>query len=205
MIDNLKISIDNSRVVVKVNDSLGEVDVEELLKFDSERLYEYYLSHASLQAYWEELANKLREDYENFKNVDYKKWWSHSRNYSRLVLSTLGDKKPTNDAINDMVVSIYSEDTTESQRAKYAQFAHKASQASKGLFSDELEGFSRDMYKYLEGDVPCHFEAMERGLIGLERGYESIKIVADRLNSRSFHMQEVAKFLGMKPSNTRLG
>jgi hypothetical protein len=208
MASNLFISVSKGRmgpdVNVNVNDLLEETDIEELLKFDSERIMEYYPSHASVQAYWEELANKLREDYENFKNIDFRKWWSHSRFYARLILSSLGDKKPTNDAINDMVISVFSADSSQNLRDKYCEFAYKSSQSSKGLFSDDYEVFKGEMFKYVNCEIPVTFEEIERISISLERGYDAVKIIADRLNSRSFHMQEVAKFLHMKMGNSEM-
>jgi hypothetical protein len=202
--DDLTISVSSEGTTLKIDEFVPETSVKDLLTFDSNRLADYYPKHAALQAYWEELANNLKGRYENFKNIDYKKWWSHNRRYARLVLAAVGDKKPLLDSIQDMVISIYSSDASDLQKEKYCDFAHKEANKQKGIFALDKEDFHQEMYKYVLGESPLYFEVMEEALLKMGKDYESVRIIAERLNSRSFHMQEVAKLINQKMSNTEL-
>ena len=89
--------------------------VLEMLKFDEADVENLLRTHSSNQSYWEALSVRLKMRYERFKEEWQRKWWAHTKFYARYVLAAYGDSKPTVDTIKDMVIQIYSVETTEKE------------------------------------------------------------------------------------------
>ena len=198
---NFKMTVSPSNVQVTLNEYCEETDIEELLKFDENQIEGLLSTHAATQSYWEALAIRYRNRYENFSEEFVKKWWAYNKSYAKLVLYGYGDLKPTVDAIKDITILIYSEDTTSSARDKYARIALKGSEKGKMEFDGTQEEFISDMFRFINSERPWYFETIVRTEAMYQENYELIKVVADKLNSRSFHMQDILKLMLAKRGN----
>lgn len=195
------ISIDKNGADIFINENMREQDIIELLKFDESIIEELLLTHAANQAYWEALSIRLKNKYEYFKDSWYKKWWSYNKVYAKYVLAEYGDSKPTVDSINDMTIIMYSSDRSDFEREKYCDFAH--SYYLRKFRSDmSRDWFHGVMYKYLiDYPNPWYFEILIDTLNKYKEDYEIVEVVAEKLNSRSFHMQNVLELMKAKYSN----
>jgi len=184
----------------EINEELEERDILEMLRFDEEDIETLLKTHAANQAYWEAYAVRLKNKWEFFKEEWYKKWWAHNKRYARLILSAYGDNKPSIDSLKDTVINIYSVDTTEIEREKFYSLALKEA-SKKKYFDGEDDDFRRSMFKYINLEPAWYFETVMQTLRKLQEDYETVEIVAEKLNARSFHMQNILQLLMAKRSN----
>lgn len=203
VVNKFRISINKSDVNVSIDENMDEQDIIELLKFDESIIEELLFTHAANQAYWEALAIRLKNKYESFKDNWYKKWWSYNKIYSRYVLIGFGDSKPTVDSINDMTVIIYSSDRSDLEREKYGNIACSVcSNKFKSEIKFSEQEFFDNMFVFLKSySVPWYFETVVDTLKKFQEDYELVKIVAEKLNARSFHMQNILELMKAKSSN----
>ena len=200
---DFKVSIIDGRVNVLCGDSVPETDIIELLEFDENQMEELYLTHASIQARWEQIAINLKNNYESFEENFAKKWWAHNKRFAKLSLLGQGEKNPTVDAIKDTTILITSDGVDQLERDKYAYWAHKATQDKKadrnlGL---SLEEFSERMYKYLNMNPAWYYDTLINTLKTLEKDCATVQNICKRLESRSFHMKELKDLMMAKSSN----
>lgn len=198
---NFVVSVSPSGINAQLNEYREETDIEALLKFDESQIEDLLETHAATQSYWEALAVRYRNKYENFSEEFVKKWWAYNKTYAKYVHFGYGEMKPTVDAIKDMTILIYSEDTSDSQREKYASIAYRGMEKSKMDFDGDKEEFVGYMYKYLNRETPWYFEEVIRTEYTYKENFELIKVIAEKLNSRSFHMQDLLKLLIAKKGN----
>lgn len=201
--NKFSMSINKSSVNIFIDENMGEQDIMELLKFDESIIEELLFTHAANQAYWEALSVRLKNKYELFKDNWYKKWWSYNKIYSKYVLVGFGDSKPTVDSINDMTVIIYSFDRSDLEREKYGSIAYSVcSSKFKSEVSFSEREFIDNMYVFLKSyDVPWYFETVVDTLKKFQEDYELVKVVAEKLNARSFHMQNILELIKARSSN----
>ncbi len=190
------IAIKSNGVEYSVDEYMEEKNITDLLTLDTERIHETLETHAANQAYWEALAVKLKNKLESFENEWCKKWWAHSRKFAKYVLFGYGDTKPTVDSVKDMVILIYSEDTTDLEREKYSKIAFEMAVKRRQTYKSEEE-FRLDMYKYSK----WYFEVITRTLGKMKEDYEIVHIVAKRFDSRSFHVGNLVELVKAKKSN----
>jgi len=198
--NNFNISIKNNNVSININENLPEVNIIEMLSFDDDIIEELLKTHAAKQSYWEALAIRIRSKHGNFKNQWSKKWWAHNKKYARMVLINSGDTKPTVDSITDYTILIYSCDTLDIERQKFVKMAfdYYISNSSNPISIDDFYG---EMYKYITMNPPWYFETVANTLQQLQEEYEIVQSVAEKLNSKSFHMQNVLDLVKAKRSN----
>lgn len=196
----LTVTLANGDVQTYVSEDIEEHDIIGLLEFDESQIEDLLTTHAAIQAYWEALALKRRTALDDFVDIWYKKWWAHHRYYAKHVLLAYGEKKPTIEDIRDQTILMFSEETTEIQQEKFLHLAF--SSASKTpLFSDTQEIFKKEMFKYVKADPSWYFETIERTKKKLEDNFNTIKMVAEKLNARAFHMKSKQEFLIAKRNN----
>lgn len=186
------IGINHGRVNIVLDEHLPETDVLEMLRFDDADVENLLCTHSANQSYWEALVVRLKTRYERFKEDWVRKWWAHNRTYARFVVAAYGEPKPTGDTVKDQVIQIYSADTTGNERGKYAVAAYSVAN-SKGQFRGSEDEFRNSMYKYILLEVPWYFETVVATLTQMQEEFETVKTVADRLNSQSFHLDLYAK------------
>lgn len=186
------IGIDHGRVSIVLDEHLPETDVLEMLRFDEADVETLLRTHSSNQSYWEALAVRLKHRLERFREEWQRKWWAHSKTYARYVLAAYGDPKPTVDTVKDMVIQVYSNETTENERAKYATAAYSVAQP-RGQFKGTEDEFRAVMYKYLLLETPWYFETLTSTLMQMQEEFETVHKVSERLNSQSFHLDLYAK------------
>jgi len=193
------IQITPNGVMATVNESKEEADIVEMLRFDAEDIETLLRTQSSTQAYWEALTVRLKTRYERFKEGWMKKWWAHNKRFAKYVLTSYGESKPTVDSIIDTTVILYSADTTQNERNKYGTTAFGVA-STKKLYESEEE-FVKSMYKYLYFDPPWYYETLMDTAHSLREGLELVQITAERLHSRSFHLDLYARMLRAKKSN----
>lgn len=199
---DFKVAVNNGFVYVLCGEELEETDIVSLLEFDETCLEELYLTHAATQARWEQLAINLRNQYERFSEEFEKKWWAYNKRFAKYLLSGYGEKKPTVDAIKDQTILIYSLDTTETERDKYATIAYSAASVKgKDFESFDLPSFKKVMYKYLTMTPAWSFETLVNTSKELEKNWLTFQNIAKRLDSRSFHMKELKDLTMAKMGN----
>lgn len=196
----LDITLSNGDVQTYVSEDIEEYDIIEMLRFDETQIETLLDTHAAKQAYWEALALKRKSALDNFVGIWYNKWWAHHRVFSKYVLVSYGEKKPTMEDIRDQSIIMFSEETTDTQKDKFFHLAFMAASKTP-LFSDTQEMFKKDMFKYLDLDPPWYFETIERTKKKLEDNFNTIKMVAEKLNVRAFHMKSKQEFLIARKSN----
>lgn len=197
---NFSIKVQPRRIDASISEVREEVDIEKLLEFDEEDIESILKHHAANQAYWEALAVRLKNRYDLFRNEWAKKWWAHHKSYAKTVLAACGENKPTMDAIKDQVILIYSEDTTETEREKYATIAYKQAEKKNALIGDEAT-YKEKMFQYILEAPPWYFETVQRAEAQYEENCKLVEVVAERLNSRSFHMSSLIDLLKAKKIN----
>lgn len=200
LIPKFTVKVNPDGIIARVGQEMEEQDIIELLSFSEDRLDEILETHAGNQAYWEALAVKLKGKQKEFEDTWCKKWWAHNKTYARYVLIGYGDTKPSVESIKDVVVSIYSEGTSECERDKFLSIAYNIAQ-KKVSVDYSKEEFKQDMFKYIVLDAPWYFESVIRTLNKLEEDYEIVKIVAKNLYARSFHIAELINLVKPKKSN----
>ena len=194
------IGINRGQVQIVLDEHLPETDVLELLRFDENDVETMLRTHSANQSYWEALAVRLKMRYERFKDEWQRKWWAHNKSYAKLVVFAYGEPKPTDTAVKEMVIQIYSNETTDNERQKYATAAFSAADQRRGFAGTEVE-FSAAMYKYLYVETPWYFETVEATMKRLQEEFETVEKVAERLNSQSFHLDLYAKMQMAKRYN----
>ena len=200
---DFSIKIGTSSVSISLNENLPETDILEMLRFDESGVEDLLMTHSSNQSYWEALAIRLRVRFEEYKEGWVKKWWSYHRLYAKNVLAAYGDPKPTVDAIQDMTILVYSSETSEEERKKYASLAYKVAQAK--AFHGSQEEYEALMYKYLRLDPPWFFETLVHNQKRLQEESETIQAVADRLHAQAFHLDMYAKMQIARKGNVESG
>jgi len=182
-----------------LNENLEEADIIEMLRYDEENVETLLRTHSSIQAYWEALAIRLKTRTENFKEGWVKKWWAYHKQYAKYILAAYGETKPTLDSVTDMAVLIYSAETTQMEREKFAYLAYEI--VSKRAHPPSLEDFANSMYKYLYVNPPWYFETLIQTQKKLQEEFEIVHKVAERLHSKSFHLDLYAKMMMAKRFN----
>jgi len=195
---DFRIQISQGRVNVVCSDFLEETDVDELLKFDEYQLEELYMTHAATQARWEQIAINLKTQYDSFVDEFSQKWWAHNKRFGRMVCQAYGDKTMAAASIKELTISIYSKDTTEIEREKYANVAYQIANSKVMGFSDtDLPTFTNLMFKYINSNPPWFFEDVINTEKQLEKNYLTFQNIVKKLESKSFHMKDL-KELSMK-------
>ncbi len=184
-----------------ISEDLDEVDVVRMLQFDETDIEHLLRTHAATQVYWEALAIRYKYRYESFKGEGHRKWWAYHRSYAKYVLASYGDLKPTVEAIKDTVVLIYSETTTAQERLKYAALAYSVASLKKTFFDGSEQEFFDLMFKYTLADPFWYFETVVRTLNKLNEDSALVESVAEKLNSRGFHMRDLLQLVSAKQHN----
>ncbi len=196
------ITVRQNGIDANIGEVLEEKDIIEFLSFDDSQIEDLLCSHAAHQAYWEALAVRLKNRYEEFESNYCKKWWAHNKIYARYVLASYGDTKPTVEAIKDMAILVYSEDATEVERDKFLAMAYDIYAAKKN--ANAVKGkdeFVAEMYRYIKADPPWYFETLMRTLNKLKEDSELVQVVAKKLDSRSFHIGGLLELVKAKKWN----
>lgn len=188
-------------LVFELDETLPESDIEAMLSFSDDQIEEMLHTHAANQAYWEAFALRLKGKLNDYKDVWQKKWWARNKRYAKDVLISYGDTKPTIDSLNDMVINIYGEGTTEGQKEQFMLSGYSAAN-KRTAFNLSQEDYHKDMFAFLSMDPPWTYEAIVRTENRLSEDYEIVRIVAERLNAKSFHMKEVIGLIQAYEANT---
>lgn len=198
---DFKLSI-NGGFTANIGEDFQEEDIIKLLEFDENDIEELLKTHAALQVYWEALAIRYKNKHEAFKEDWYRKWWAYNRVYSRYVIIAYGDKKPpTVEALKDTTILIYSQDTTDFERQKYASLAFSVASKNKAYFDGDEQQFFNLMYKHILSEVPWYFETLVSTLNSMKEQADLVEAVAEKLNSRSYHVQSLLGLLSAKAYN----
>lgn len=184
-----------------IGEEFQEEDIIKLLSFDENDIEPLLKTHAAIQVYWEALAIKYRNRYESYKEDWAKKWWAYNRTYAKYVLAAYGEKTSTVEAIKDTTILIYSSDTSDAERTKYAALAFQIASRNKAFFEGSEKDFYNLMFKYLLVDPAWYFETVVGTLTSFKEQYELVENVAEKMNSRSFHMQSLLQLLSAKQYN----
>lgn len=186
-----------------LDESLDELDIEAMLRFDDEEIDSLLHTHASTQAYWEAFALRLKTKLDNFKEDWRAKWWAHNKRYAKDVLISYGETKSTIDSITDMVILMYSKTTTETQRDQFAKAGYLIAN-KRTSFSESDAEYKQNMFRYISLDPAWFYEDVVNTESKLSENYEIVRIVAERLNAKSFHIKEVIGLLTPTMGNTGL-
>ena len=197
---DFKLSI-NGGFHANVSEEFDEEDIIKLLEFNENDIETLLRTHAATQVYWEALAIKYKTRYENFKEDWYKKWWAYNRVYARYILTSYGEKSPTLEALKDTTILVYSQDTTDFERKKYADLAYSVASRNKAYFDGNEENFYNLMFRHILSEVPWYFETVTSTLHNLKEQADLVEAVAEKLNSRSFHMQSLLTLMSAKQHN----
>jgi hypothetical protein len=192
------ISITGQNVSINLQEEMLAQDVIQMMTFQPDQIDSLLQNHAGVQVYWEALAIKMKSDYDNFKESFYKKWWAHSNNYARNVLCAYGDAKPTGVVVSDMVIQIYSSDTTPEELAKYAAVSFQYL-VRHSKYEGTQEDYSALMFKYLSRGWT--FEMVTQRLQVLKDQSEYITAIAERLNSKAYNLTAYARLHEPKRGN----
>jgi hypothetical protein len=198
---NFRVAITNGIFSLVSEEEVPETDIIDLLEFDETQIESLYKTHAAVQARWEQLAINYNNRYDLFKNEFEKSWWAHNKKFAKLLSLAYGEKTPTMESIKDNVIMIYSENTAESLRQKYAMLAYDAYSKRGGVHHDTFEDFSEDMYKYVSGTSVWYYEALVRSLSEMKKQVETLQNIAKRLEARSFHMKDLKELVMEKHGN----
>ena len=191
------ITVQNGQVQVTLDECVSNEDVCAMLSFKPENVELLLKTHSGTQAYWEALSIRLMSRYENFKDIWAEKWWAHANLHARQVLSAYGDTKPTAAAIKEMSIKIYSRDTTQAERLKYAHMSYDI--VSKKASSGSFEEHYAEMFRYIlppQADPPTppwYFENVAETVFRLKEDYELVKSIASKLNDKSYNLSAYAK------------
>jgi hypothetical protein len=199
---SFKVSIKDGRVSILCNDIVEETDIEELLGFDESQIEDLYYTHAAIQARWEQIAINLKHDFDLFVEEFEKKWWAHNKRFAKLVLLSYGDTKPTIDLVKDTTIMIYSRDTSDFERKKYAKLAFSSASKKGSLWVGVSEDeFLEEMFKFINSEPAWWYETVLEVSKNMEKNYLTVQNIAKRLDSRSYHMKEVKDLTMAKRSN----
>ncbi|MDC1299893.1 hypothetical protein N8Z24_00140 [bacterium] len=201
---SFKVSIENGKPKVLLDDYVPETDIIELLSFDENQIEDLFRDHAAIQARWEQLAINSRNEFERFDEEFVKKWFAHNKQFARLALAFTGTKNVTIDSIRDTTILIYSRDTATLVKEKYGDWAFQAALKEKSVFLDKAEdkeAFFRNMFKYLESDPQWFYEDLVKARKDLEKVFQTLQNVAKRLEARSFHMKDLKDLISAKHGN----
>ena len=200
---SFKVSIINGVPQVLLDDYVPETDIIDLLSFDEDQLEDLFRDHSAIQARWEQLAINARNDLERFQEEFEKKWYAHNKQFARLALLTTGAKNLTIDSIRDTTILIYSRDTTDIIREKYAEWAFSGAVKEKSPFlTESKEDFKQSMFKYIvDQPIQWFYEDLVLAVKEKEKIFQTLQNIAKRLDSRSFHMKELADLVRAKASN----
>ena len=199
---SFNITVRRDGINAEIGEVLEEKDIIEFLSFDDSQIEDLLCTHAASQAYWEALAVRLKNRYEEFESNYCKKWWAHNKIYARYVLASYGDTKPTVEAIKDMAILVYSEDATEIEREKWLAMAYDMYAAKKNANAVKgREEFATEMYRYSQASPPWYFETLMRTLNKLKEDSELVQVVAKKLDSRSFHIGGLLELVKAKKWN----
>ena len=151
-------------------------------------------AHPAWQAFWEITASLASKEAEEFRLILCQKYFAHCRRFAKLALKGLKDKE-TLQSVDDMVSTIFSEETTELARERYAQAAFKGellaslsdSKVEKAIragdYAKEYADFKLEMYSYSLGRAtpevgPLTYERVIRHKLNLKAQAEALKAVA---------------------------
>jgi hypothetical protein len=138
-----------------------------------------------------------------FKGDWKARWWAHNKKFAKDVCLSYGDTKPTIDSVTDTVINIYSKNTTETQRTQFATAGYMIAKKRTSC-SESFEEYRDSMYLYLRSNPAWYYEDVVNTESKLSENYEIVRIVAERLNAKSFHIKEVIGLIQQKPGNTGL-
>ena len=200
---DLDVTITPGLVEINVNMYVEKTDVIKLLQFDEEDIESLLKIQSSIQARWEAVAIEVNKAKEDFETGFRKKWWAHHKMFAKLILAGQDDKKPTVDAVKDMVILAFSEDTTATALSYYGQLAYNFASQKKSMYNADtgLNQFFTDMCRYLSNDPPWYFETVERTYQKLCTDYEHVKNIADKLNSRAYNLNALKELTKPKMGN----
>jgi hypothetical protein len=190
-------------LIFVLDESLDVVDIEAMLKFDDEEIDDLLHTHASIQAYWEAFALRLKTKLDNFKEDWKSRWWAWNKKYAKDVLISYGETKYTIDSITDMVINIFGKSVTDNQREQFANAGYLIAN-KRASCSESKEEYKSSMFKYILSDPAWYYEDVVNTESKLSENYEIVRIVAERLNAKSFHIKEVIGLVQQKPGNTGL-
>jgi hypothetical protein len=193
-VTRLGIGVSQGQVRISLDENLEETDITQMLTFNEENVEQLLCTHAGIQSYWEALSIRLKIRHEKYKDEWVKKWWAHNNRFSKYVIAAYGDNKPSGADVKDMAIQIYSNETTDLERDKYAIAAFGVAAGRKQFHGNEAE-FRAAMYKYLYLEPPWYFETMVSTLKQMQEEFEIVESVADRLNSQGFHLDLYAKMM----------
>lgn len=186
-----------------LDETLDELDIEAMLRFDDEEINSLLHTHASTQAYWEAFALRLKTKLDNFKEDWKASWWAYNKRFAKDVLISYGETKATIDSITDMVILMFGKSTTNVQREQFAKAGYVI--ANKRInCSESLEEYTKSMFRYIQLDPAWFYEDIVNTESKLSENYEIVRIVAERLNAKSFHIKEVIGLLTPTMGNTGL-
>jgi hypothetical protein len=197
---NFVISMNRGQVDVQVNEYLDPHDVERMLSFEPEQVEDLLRTHSGNQEYWEALTVRLRSRFESFRDNWSRKWWAHCSHYARIISAVYGDAKPTAQPTNDLVIQIYSMDTSQATRDRYAYQAWTY-EVKKSTSVGTLDEYTAQMFKYLLSDPAWYFETIVESQKQLQEQYDMVRIVSERLNSKAFDMGLYTKMQMAKRGN----
>ena len=186
-----------------LDETLDELDVEAMLRFDDEEIDDLLHTHASVQAYWEAFALRLKTKLDNFKEDWKAKWWAYNKRFAKDILISYGETKATIDSITDMVINVYGKSSTDSQREQFANAGYLIAN-KRASCSESKEEYTNSMFRYINQDPAWFYEDVVNTESKLSENYEIVRIVAERLNAKSFHIKEVIGLIQQKPGNTGL-
>jgi hypothetical protein len=185
----LQVSADG--VQIDLNENLPRTDIMEMLQFEEVDVDRLLRTHAGNQSYWDALAIRLNNRFKKYEDGWVKKWWAYHRLYAKNVLAAYGDAKPTVDAIQDMTILVYSSETTEAERKKYCSMAYSVAKSK--AFQGSEDEYAALMYRYLGFKPPWYFETLVHNQKRLQEEAETVQVVANKMNSKSFHLETYAK------------
>jgi len=186
-----------------LDETMTETDIEAMLRFDDEEIDDLLHTHASVQAYWEAFALRLKTKLDNFKEDWKSRWWAWNKKFAKDVLISYGETKATIDSITDTVINMYGKETTDSQREQFANAGYLIAN-KRASCSESLEEYKNSMFRYINQDPAWYYEDVVNTESKLSENYEIVRIVAERLNAKSFHIKEVIGLIQQKPGNTGL-
>ena len=200
ILPNFTVGVSDGHAQVVVNERLEVTDVERMLSFEPENIEDLLRTHSGTQAYWEALTVRLRTRYEIFKDSWCRKWWAHSNRYARVISAVYGEPKPAAGPTQDLVIQIFSVDTPQVSRERYAYQAW-AYEVKKSMSAGTQEEYAQRMFKYLNSEQPWYFETIVGSLKAYLEEYEMVSIAAKRLNSKAYDMGLYTKLQMAKRGN----
>jgi hypothetical protein len=190
-VSDFSVTVSEANVNIELNEHLPKTDVMEMLRFDENDIDYLLRTHSGNQSYWDALAIRLKIRYEKYKEIWVEKWWAYHRIYAKNVLAAYGDPKPTLAALQDQTILVYSCEVTEEERKKYCSMAFSVAKSK--AFHGSEEDYAALMYRYLRLNPPWYFETLVENTKRLQEEAETVQVVANKMNSKSFHLDTYAK------------